>query len=339
MTSKRLFTLFIPFLLVILTASGILIPERYNFAYPAPLGPKFDPIIKTEQRTVIEHEKPAIVLVGDSVLEEGVDAEQLSKTLRTSAMRTPIPGSGTAAWYLFMKNVIFEADHRPDYVVILFRITMLTIPQYRTGGKYFYLLDDYARQEEPVVSDLAFIHLMNPVEKFAAKYIPAYSARVEIREDLDNLLRYRIPALADCARSCTDDAVGSIFGREVDPIALNLAQEDAAKLLYAPEEKDFNRQVETSLLPHMIKLAKENGTTLIFVRTKVYGPTNPALKQYTSDLDAYLAAQDGVILLDFENDPRILQEYYVDSLHMNPLGKQEFTKILAAELQTIIQNK
>lgn len=337
MNSKRLFILFISSLFILLGASGILIPLHYNIPYPAKLGPEFDPIIKSEQLAAIEQEKPTVVLIGDSVLEEGVDAELLSNTLGLGVLRVPIPGSGTAAWYLFMKNVIFEAEHRPDYVAVFFRVTILTVPQYRTGGKYFYLLDDYARREEPVVSDLAFVQLMNPMEKFTAQYIPAYSARVEIREDLDSLLRYRIPALTGCNRSCTDDAIGSIFGREVDPIALNLAQEDAAKLLYAPEEMDFDRQIATSLLPHMIKLAQENGTTLILIRTRVYGPESAALNQYTQDLDKYLATQEGVILLDYANDPRITEAYYADTLHMNPFGKQEFTKILATELKAIIQ--
>lgn len=336
MNPKNILPRFVLCLLAILLVSGILIPIRYNLTYPAKLGPEFDAIIKSQSLNDIDNEKPAIVLIGDSVLEEGVDTTLLSDELGLGAYRKPIPGSGTAAWYLFMKNIIFEADHHTDYVVVLFRATILTVPQYRTGGKYFYLLDDYARKEEPLVANLAFVNLMNPIEKFAAQYIPAYTARVGIREDLDNALRYPIPALTGCDRSCTDEAVGSIFGREVDPIALNIAQEDAAKLLYAPEEMDFDRQIETSLLPYMIKLAQQHGTTLVLVRTKVYGPESAALKQYTKDLNAYLAAQDGVILLDYESDSRILEAYYADSLHMNPYGKHKFTQILADDFKTLI---
>lgn len=336
MNPKDLFPRFAYALLALLFLSGVLLPIRYNMPYPASLAPRFDARIKNEHRAGIERDRPGMVLLGDSVLEEGVDAALLSADLGLGAYKVVIPGSGTAAWYLFMKNVLFEADHRPNQLIVLFRITMLTIPQYRTGGKYFYLLDDYAGEVEPVTAQAAFIDLMNPLEKFAAQYIPAYSARVEIREDLDNALRYPLPALAGCDRLCTDEAVGSIFGREVDPIALSLAQEDAAKLLYAPEETDFDRQLGTSLLPHMIELAQKQGVRLVFVRTKVYGPQTAALRQYTQDLDAYLAAQDGVILLDFENDPRILDSFYADSLHMNPYGKREFTKLLAAEFEELL---
>jgi len=338
MDLKHFFSRFVISLLVILLTSSILLPMRYNMPYPAPLAPKFDAQIKSQQRMEIEALKPEVVLIGDSTLKEGVDAELLSAESGHVSYNAAIPGSGTAAWYLFMKNVVLEADHKPSHIVILFRITMLTIPQYRTFGKYFYLLDDYARENESVVAETAFISLMNPFEKFATQYVPAYSARVEIREDLDNALRYLIPSvLTGCNRSCTDDAVGSIFGREVDPTALNLVQEDAAKTLYDPAEMNFDRQLDTSLLPHMINLARQNGVTLIFVRTRVYGPEPPALRQYTEDLDEYLAAQEGVILLDYASDPVITQDYYADTLHMNAYGRYEFTKLLAAKLKALLQ--
>lgn len=336
MNSKKLFVHFMLASLALLIASSALVSLRYNLPYPAKLGPEFDVVLKYDDMVAIENTHPEIVMIGDSVLEEGVDEKQLSEELGVTVHRSPIPGSGTAAWYLFMKNIVYGADYHPKYVVVLFRHTILTVPEYRTGGKYFYLLDDYARKEEPLVAEIVFINQMTPFEKFAEQYIPAYTARVDIREDLDNALRYKIPALAGCDRDCTDQAVGSLFGREVDPIALNLAQEDAAKVLYDPKEFDFDRQIDTSLLPHMIRLAQQNGSTLIFVRTKIFGPEPAELKQYTQKLDEYLAQQEGVILLDYENDPRILESFYVDSLHNNPYGKHEFTSILAEDFKTII---
>lgn len=281
---------------------------------------------------------PDLILIGDSTLEEGVDAELLSEKLGIRTYRAAIPGSGTASWYLFMKNIVFEAKSHPKYVAILFRITMLTIPQYRTTGKYFFLLDDYAQKNEPVVSELAFINPMSPFEKFAQQYIPVYTARIDIREDLDNALRYPAASvLVGCNRACTDNAVGSIFGREVDPVALSLVQEDAAKTLYDPKETDFDQQLPTSLLPHIIELMQKNNSTLILIRTKVYGPETKELEEYTKALDSYLAQQDNVILLDYSNDPRILANYYADSLHMNPYGKHEFTNILVKDIQHLIQ--
>jgi hypothetical protein len=336
MNTRQIFLRFLAALGVVLLASGILLPRRYNFTYPAALGPVFEPGVKGEHIQGIEKSKPDIVLIGDSVLYEGVDPVLFAEGLGMPVYEMATPGSGTAAWYLQMKNIVFESTHRPKYVFIFFRNTILTVPQYRTTGRYFALLDDYATKNETLVSNLAFVNQMSPLEQFAQRYIPLYTARVDIRDDMDNAIRY-IPSssILNCNRECTQEAVSSIFGREVDPVALNLVQEDASKTLFAQEELDFVNQLDTSLLPHMIELAQKNNVTLVFVRARVFGP-EPEMSAYRNALDAYLNGQDGVVLLDFWQDPRIIEAYYVDSLHMNALGKKEFTKILTEEFKAIL---
>lgn len=336
MNSRQIFLRFLASLGVVLLASIVLLPRRYNFAYPATVGPVFEPGVKGEHIHGIEKSKPDIVLIGDSVLYEGVDPVLFAEGLGMPVYEMATPGSGTAAWYLQLKNIVIETTHHPKYVFIFFRNTMLTVPQYRTTGRYFALLDDYATQNEPLVSQLAFINQMSPLELIAERFIPLYTARVEIRDDLDNALRY-IPSsyILNCNRECTQEAISSIFGREVDPVALNLVQEDASKTLYAQEELDFASQIDESLLPHMIEIAQKANVKLVFVRTRVFGP-EPEMSSYQDALDAYLTGQDGVILLDFWQDPRIIEEYYVDSLHMNALGKKEFTNILAEEFKAIL---
>ena len=330
MESKNLFTRFVLFLLVISFAGGIYIPIHYNMPYPAHLAPEFDAVIKSEYGSYIETNQPEIVLIGDSVLKDGVDQDLLTGQLGINTYTIPVPGSGTAAWYLLLKNVIMETEHKPKYVFVLFRNTMLTVPQYRTTGKYFPLLDDFATANEPLLVDLAFVDQMSPMEKFAKKYIPYYSARFEMREDLDNLIRYKPSSLLlNCDRDCTNEAVGSIFGREVDSGALNQILEDAAETLYAPVEMDFEEQVDKSFLPYIIQLAQNNDVHLVFVRTKIFANEPAALDDYTAKLDLYLSTQDNVHVLDFSEDPRITRDFYTDPLHMNAYGRQQFTGILA----------
>ena len=336
MNSRLTFLRFIIAIGSVLLVSGILIPRQYNLDYPATLGPIFDPDVKSEHIQGIRETEPDIILLGDSVLYQSVNPELLAEGLKMPIYEMATPGSGTAAWYLQMKNIIFDAPHLPKYIVIFFRNTMLTVPQYRTTGRYFALLDDYATKNEPLVIERAFISQMTPLEKFAQKYIPLYTAREEIRQDMDNALRYLPTALLlNCDRPCTDDAVSSIFGREVDPVALNLAQEDAAKTLYAEAELSFEDQIDSSLLLPMIELAQKNGVKLIFVRSRVYGP-EPEMSAYRNSLDTFLTGREGVYLLNYWNDPRIFESYYVDSLHMNSLGMEKFTEIFMRELGDIV---
>lgn len=338
MTTKFIFIRFILFISTAVLVNGFFLPVYYNADYPHPLTPEFDSRIKTENRKWIQENKPDIVLIGDSVLYEGVNPLLLNVELGRQTYAITIPGSGTASWYLLIKNVILGSTYRPKYIVILFRNTMLTVPQYRTTGRYFPLLDDFATKNEPLVADLAFINQMSPLEKFAQRYIPIYSLRLEIRQDLDNLIRYApTSTLVGCDRECTDNAVGSIFGREVDPSALNQMLEDAAKTLYAPQEMVFENQVGESFLPYIIQIAQENNINLIFVKTKIFGSEPVELIAYSKSLEEYFLKFDDVFLLDFSQDPQITQDYYVDSLHMNSYGKDLFTKIFAEKMKLIIK--
>lgn len=340
MNSKKIFSRFVFFTFFVLLLSGFFLPWHYNMPYPDKLGPVFDTRLKRDYIRIIEQSQPDLILLGDSTLAAGVDSKILSEELEIPIYQMATPGSGTAAWYLQMKNIVFEAKHKPKYIVLFFRNTILTVPQYRTTGRYFFLLDDYAIGNEPLVTELSFVNLMSPLEKFAELYVPLYTARIEIREDLDNALRYiPVSLLTSCDRECTNQAVNSIFDNAVDSVALNLVLEDAAKTLYAPEEMDFPEQVEDSLLPHIIELLQKNNVHLILVRTKIYGPEPLQMANYNQALSSYLENQKNVSLIDFSNDLRILKSYYVDSLHINATGKFEFTKILAEELNKIISEK
>ena len=337
MSSKSLFFRFLVFIFALFLFSGFILPAHYNIPYPAPLGPQFDPDIKKTNITEIDNYQPDLILIGDSVLYEGIDPALLTEELGVRSYSLAVAGSGTASWYLVMKNVILEAEYHPKYIVILFRNTMLTVPQYRTTGRYFELLDDFAGKNESLVTQLAFINEMSPLERFAERYVPIYSARLEIRQDLDNLIRYTPASIFGCNRNCTDDAVDSIFGREMDPVALNQMMEDAASTLFASKELDFDKQIDASFLPYMIQLAQRNNIELIFVRTKFFCPRPSKLAQYTASLDAYLTTQKDVYLIDYSDDPLVKDEYYKDSLHMNPYGQHEFTKIFADNLKRIIK--
>jgi hypothetical protein len=344
MNSRPVFSRYLWFLFLFVVVSSFILPQRYGIPYPQNLGPQFTPNVRREPIDAISANKPDIVLVGDSVLYLGVDPDALSNQLGMKTYSIGVPGSGSAVWFLLLKNVILDSSRHPKVVVILFRDTMLTVPDYRTTGRYFGLVDDYAGRNEPLVEQLAYINQMSPLEKLAEQYLPLYAARWEIRERLDSRIRYTVPSvLLNCPIDCVDGATNSVFGRErVDVVALNQAIEDAGSLLYSPEAMDFNRQINRSFLPAMIQLAQENGIKLIFVRTRTliypkYAVEPLALRNYIISLGQYLSGQKNVYFLDFAYDVRIKDLYFFDSLHFNAEGNRAFTKILADELKPLLK--
>ena len=343
MTDRTLFARFLLLLFLGLFLSGFILPRRYDIPYPKTPGPQFTPNVRREHIDAISVNQSELVLVGDSVLYLGIDPDALSGQLDLGTYSMGVPGSGSAVWYLILKNIILDAVPRPKAVVILFRDTMLTAPSYRTTGRYFGIVDEFASRNESLLTRLAYIDQMNPLEKLAEQYLPLYSARWEIREGLDRRIRYTAPgALLGCASDCTDDAINSTFGRDrVDAVALNQAVEDAGAILYSKDAMDFDDQIDGSFLPAMIQLAEENGIVLIFVRTKTLifpeAAAEPlALRGYIESLDRYLSQQEQVYFIDFAHDARLDNTYFLDSMHFNAEGKTAFTRILADELRPIL---
>jgi len=69
----------------------------------------------------LEEVQPKIVLLGNSIMDEGVDEKAFSKLTATQTIKIWDGGSASAWWYLALKNVIVEANHKPQIVLLFFR--------------------------------------------------------------------------------------------------------------------------------------------------------------------------------------------------------------------------
>jgi hypothetical protein len=346
MDSKDLFSRYLLILCASLLAGSFFVPGYYKILYPKPLGAQaeFTPNVQRGGIKEISQDRPEIVLVGDSILYTGVENRELSKALDVKTNSIAVPGSGSAIWYLILKNVILQAKHHPKYVVIPFRDTQLTLPSFRTTGHYFSVVDEYASAHEPLLMDLAYINTMNPAEKIAEQYFPPYSARWLLRDGLNRHLRYFAPStLLNCPERCTDNAINAVLNKEaMNNINFSIRGAYDVNILYARAALDFENQVDQSFLPVIIQLARENNITLVFVRMKnldypTHAYETPALSNYIRSLEAYLSKQANVRYLDLSHDERILPAYFSDGAHFNEGGKSAFTLILAGELNKIIK--
>jgi hypothetical protein len=283
-----------------------------------------------------------MVMLGDSTLLDGVDPHRLSELTGIKVSSFDAPGSASAFWYLVLKNNIVEAEHKPKYVLILFRDTILTAPGYRVHGSYFVQLDEFARRNEPILLERAYLNLMNPLEKFAEGYFPLYAARVQIRRETDAMIRYSLTSWLGCDRECNDNSMYEVFtSADLEPGQLQNAIAAAEGYLYADRQLDFERQIDHSFLPEMIRLTKENDIQLILVRLKTlitHEQDTRAIERYVGDLSRYLAGQD-VVLLDFGGDPRLINEYYADALHLTRQGEALFTEMLAERLRVALKKE
>ncbi|GAB4418314.1 MAG: hypothetical protein Kow002_05180 [Anaerolineales bacterium] len=325
------------FLLFVLLSS-LTVQLAFDGPYPRPLGPQFDIKIAQNYRNDIETQKPDLLLLGDSMLGKGVDAETMEGHLGDSVYKIDIPGGSSAIWYLIMKSNIYPAKHRPQRLVIFFRGTMLTTPDFRVhGSSNLGLLNKYATMEDTLFRRRAYTDHMNPIDKAFSLYLPVYGYREEIITALEAGFRHTLPGLFNgCSPECADDAMEAVLRGDIAPeqLAEYIIRLDMA--LYAGRRLDFAHQVERSFLPEIIRMAQEKGMQVVMVRMPTQIFPNPELEPdgldaYNADLEAYLSEQ-GIPLLNFEHDPRFAPEDFTEPTHLNQEAKQRFTEILAEAL-------
>lgn len=339
----RRFLRYLTLLLASLAALTFGLPRVFGVSYPAQAGPTFDNDVRARYTNILEEYQIELALMGDSVLEQGVDGEALSKALNTPAYPIAVPGSTAPFWYLILKNIILESEPRPDYVLILYRDTILTLPDFHVNGGYVGELDQFATAHEPVLIERAYINFLNPLEKSALTWFPLYSSRQQVTDLVDTYARNMLPALVlPCKGECLDRAHAVIYHIDnVVPEFQEAALVEDEEFLFTARAMDFDASVNESFLPEIIRLCKENGIRLILVheRTLLFpsAAAEPkALQEYKRAMKAYLEAND-VTLLDFSYDPRLPEEYFTDVLHMNAAGKAAFTVLLAEALKPLMQ--
>ena len=339
----RVFIRYLIILTVLLAITSIVIPRYYGITYPKALGPKFDSHhIRMQYQDDIVNKNANLVLLGDSVLITSVNENQLSQLTGQSTVNLGIPGSASAEWYLLMKNIIARSPVKPNYVIVVFRDTILTAPSYRVNGKYFTLVNELAKADDTLVIDKAFVQQMNPVEKLADGYLPLYGSRLDLRQSIDYYIRYTLTSWLGCDQNCNDNASITVFqDLNLDANLLVEAIATAESYLYTPTQLNFSGQLNNSFLPDIVQIAKENNIQLILVRTKhlddpSFATESPVLKDYIAALKDY-AKKNNIIVLDFAHDDRLTSDLFSDTHHLTLQGASIFTALLADALKPILK--
>ncbi len=309
-----------------------------NTAYPYRPGPQFDKHIRLKFLNRIDETHPDIVLMGDSMLQRGIDLHQLEQGLDKKILNIALPGSGSTLWYLILKNNIVRSSTPPAYLIVFFRDSELTVPGLRVQGQYLEQIDEYASPRDHLLIQRAFLFLMNPLELAADKFLPPFHFRRQTRTSLDSFIRYLLPEhIPGCSETCTDQAFVDLFqDNNRDPAIFNEAINTSDDYLYAAKSLDFSHQVDISFLPEFIRLCRENHIQLVAVQMKTlryskYDSVPPALLSYRNDLKKYFQQND-VIYLDFSADTRIQDSDFADALHLSSAGKKSFSRLFTEEL-------
>jgi hypothetical protein len=281
-------------------------------------------------------------MLGDSMPGDDIDVQLADERIAPTFELVSLPGTASTVWYLIVKNNIMVAEHKPKYLVLFFRDSLMTVPSYRTTGRYFELVDEFAAPSDTLLIERAYINALTPLEKFAEARLPFYGSRWKIRQSIDYYIRYFVGRLLlKCDTACMDKSMETVFAQDnFDSTLLSDAINTADDYLYTRQALDFDTQIGQSFLPEIVRMCRENGIQLILVRMptlrfKEPGTKPVGLDKYLQKLSAYLN-ENNVAYLDFDQGT-LPAKYFRDVLHLNEQGRLVFTGELTEALNRIIK--
>jgi hypothetical protein len=316
--------------LVLRVANRALNPPRVQATYlPALEGPRERIPFDAEPIGQLAGMNPGYVVIGDSMAGSRIEPRLLGRL--TSERIAPLlqPGTGSAWWYLALKNWVIASGIRPRCTFIFFRDTNLTNALFRLDDQFRWSVDRVAREREDEVNAVVAKRQAGPLFRVSAAVERAYGA-TETRQWLEPalnewparlMLPYRRPRAAFLAQLNERFSLTHLRTMEAADIQ---AAEDL--------DADFDEFIDKSFLPLMIRDARQAGLTLCFVRAQ-RRPTggrppaqSEALKQYIADLKTYLEA-NGALFHDDTGDPQQTIDLYADGDHLSRDGKVRYTEI------------
>lgn len=335
---------FYRYLLITLSAYfllGWLLPQWRPIHYPRALGPSFSTDIRMDYQGLIDEQKPQVLLLGNSVINSGIDESQFALLTSQKTLKFGFPGTASAYWYLLIKSNIATAITPPNYLLIFFLDNLLTTADLGVNGDYQPMIDEIAGENEVVLLQKAYLNQLNPLEVYLDSQFPLFGERQTLKDKIDNRLKYTLPKLLqNCTKPCLDNALNAVFDeKNMLPYVL---QQNAINLdRWSINEWDFNTLVEKSFIPDMIQITREKGINLILVREKniklmTLEDESKDMRKYFQDMSDYLE-KEGVPLLDFAHNPDLTLDMFRDGMHLNPQGRMIFTRMVAEGFLTLLK--
>jgi len=277
-----------------------------------------------------------VVLLGNSVLQKGIDEDRLDALVNRRVLKLWEGGAASAWWYVVAKNAVAPAARAPQCVLLFFRDEELTVPTYRVEGDYRLNIEAMSTDNEPELHRLAYGRRWEGLAALLRRNCALYRRRDGLRSAIESALQScAARVLPRAGKTRFAEAAARVFDEDrMDKGQLNRALDDAEP----PDEGavlDFDRAVPDSFLPLIIETFAARRIPLVLVRAKrearKAADRSEDVRAYGAALARYAAGR-GVQLWDFSADDRIRPSHFAGGDHLGSDGRRVFTQILAARL-------
>lgn len=305
---------------------------------PALEGPRERARFEATRLEELRYLQPGYVVIGDSMAGTRIDERRLGELAGTAVAPLLQPGSGPAFWYLALKNWVIASGIKPRMVFIFFRDTNLTDLMFRLDPQFRWALDLTAREREEELNAVIArrIRPLHRVHVFLDRYLAVEAVRRAAEPALSNwpaeqLVRSRRRRAE--FMSLMNVRLG--FDHLRPTTAADIQAGDVPDV-------DFDRDVEDSVLPLMLRDAKAAGLTLCFVRVQRRPtanrppPQSRELLEYVAALRTYVLER-GALFHDDTGDPALTIDMYEDGDHLARHARRRYTENLYNRLRPHFQ--
>ena len=286
----------------------------------------------------LRRDRPAWVFIGDSMLGARVDRQHLAELSTDGTDRAhmiQVPGSGPAWWFLAFKNLVVASGVKPRCTFIFFRDTNLTDTMFRLERQYGHELDMVASDSEPELDRLIAARQRGPWARFYSAANRAY--------EVDVARSWMEPAVREWLTRAEFGTGRSnlVFTTEMEQyFGLEHLRKDVPSDIGATDTPDFARDLPSSILPDLLRIARQRQQHVCFVRVQRRPVNNrppdesPALRKYVAALKTWIEA-NGSVFHDDTGDPEMTLDLYEDGDHV--ANRRRYTEILRQRLDPIFR--
>ena len=335
-------------LILITLVVPVIIPMASNARHQGPaLPPTYLPALEGPRERAAFHEhripalrrlQPGYVVIGDSMAGTRVDERRLGELSGAPVAPLLQAGSGPAFWYLVLKNWVIASGIEPRLVLIFFRDTNLTDVMFRLDEQFRWSLDLAALEREDEL-DAVVARRLGPLHR-AYRVVDHLLGLERARRRLEPaVIAWPVEMLTSSRRRQAE-----FVARMNERLGLDhLRRMEAADIQIGEGPAfDFERDVDDSVLPLMLRDASKAGLTLGFVRVQRRPtanrppPQSPGLRRYVDELRAYVTAR-GAIFHDDTGDPALTIDMYEDGDHVARHARRRYTENLYNRLRAHFQ--
>lgn len=294
----------------------------------------------------LKKERPSCVLVGDSMLGTRIDPKVLERVSGQRCFVLAQPGSSSAVWFLMLKNLISVQTPPPRTVIILFRNRQLTLPGHRTEGDYRKSMEPYMRESEPLLEQLIgqARQPAGPLERVVQTLYPLDRLRERAEE------KVQAWALDLVASSREYEGIHAAAKQLFSPKNLRVGvaedeQKEGGAISLDADDHEFDTMVGPSFLPHLLRIARDQGIQLVFFQVKRRprpdgrpGEQSPTAGAYEQALRAYLE-KEGARFFSETGEADVTLDFYGSGDHVAPAMMPRYTEQFWQKIGPLVPGK